>query len=66
MPVTIDAAGNFLTADFENGSGTAAADLFALDPTGKVIASNIASPVYGPFGMVVAGVELPCGAFKLR
>lgn len=66
VPVTIDAAGNFYTADYENGSGTAAADLFALDPAGKIVASSIASQVYGPFGMVVAGVELPCGAYKIR
>jgi outer membrane protein assembly factor BamB len=66
VPVTIDAAGNLYTADYENGSGTAAADLFALDPAGTIIASKIASPVYGPFGMVVAGVELPCGAYKIE
>ena len=66
VPITIDSAGNIYTADYENGSGTAPADLWALTPTGKAIASSIASPVYGPFGMVVAGTVLPCGAYRVK
>lgn len=61
VPVTIDTGGNIYTADYENGSGTAPADLFVFDPTGKIFAQYKTSPVYGPFGMVVASVVLPCG-----
>jgi DNA-binding beta-propeller fold protein YncE len=64
VPVTIDNAGNVYTADYENGSGTLPADLFVFNSNGKVIASRIASDVYGPFGMVVAGTYLPCGAYQ--
>jgi len=66
VPVTIDNAANVYTADYENGSGTAPADLWSFTPTGKVIASRKASPVYGPFGMVVAGTVLPCGAYRVK
>ena len=66
VPVTIDTNENIYTADYENGSGTAPADLLVFDPAGKVIAQHKASPVYGPFGMVVAGAVLPCGAFRLK
>ncbi len=65
VPVTIDNAGNVYTADYENGDGTAPADLYVFDPNGNVIHSVIASEVYGPFGMVVAGTYLPCGAYHL-
>ena len=65
VPITTDADGRIYTADYENGSGTAPADLVAINPDGTVAASLRASPVYGPFGMVIAGVELPCGAFQL-
>ena len=61
VPVTIDTAENIYTADYENGSGTAPADLFVFDPTGKIIAQHKASPVYGPFGMVVAGAVFGSG-----
>ena len=66
VPVTIDTAENIYTADYENGSGTAPADLFVFDPAGKIVAQYKASPVYGPFGMVVAGAVLPCGAFRVN
>ena len=66
VPITTDDEGRIYTADYENGSGTAPADLFILSADGTIIASNLASPVYGPFGMVVAGVVLPCGAYQLE
>lgn len=64
VPLTTDNAGRIYTADYENGSGTAPADLFVFDPAGNVATSRIASEVWGPFGMVVAGAVLPCGAYK--
>ena len=66
VPITTDDAGRIYVADYENGSGTAPADLFLVSADGTVIASYLASPVYGPFGMVVAGVVLPCGAYQLE
>ena len=38
--------------------GTAPADLYVFSPSGQVKASRVASEVYGPFGMVVAGPAL--------
>lgn len=62
VPLTIDGAGNLYTGDFEDGNGTAASDLFVFDPLGNVVASATPSTLHGPFGMVVAGTSLPCGA----
>lgn len=66
VPLTIDNTGLIYTADYENGSGTALADLFVFDSTGAVKASKLPSEIYGPFGMVVAGAVLPCGAYQPR
>lgn len=65
VPITTDAEGRIYTADYENGGGTAPADLVVVNPDGSIAVRLRASPVYGPFGMVIAGVELPCGAFQL-
>ncbi len=62
VPLTIDADGNLYTADFEDGTGSAAADLFIFDQAGAIVAERRPSELRGPFGMVVAGVSLPCGA----
>ena len=64
MPLTVDNAGLIYTADYENGQGTAPADLFVFDAAGTLKASALPSEIYGPFGMVVAGAVLPCGAYK--
>lgn len=64
VPITIDEAGNVYTADYENGSGTAPADLYVFGPDGKLKASRKASEVYGPFGIVIGGTRLPCGAYR--
>ena len=63
VPLTIDNTDRIYTADYENGSGTAPADLFIFDDSGTISATALPSEVWGPFGMVVAGVYLPCGAF---
>lgn len=62
VPLTIDEAGNRYTGDFEDGNGTAASDLFVFADDGTVVASREPSELHGPFGMVVAGTSLPCGA----
>jgi len=62
VPLTIDAAGNRYTGDFEDGNGAAASDLFIFAEDGSVVASRRPAELHGPFGLVVAGVSLPCGA----
>jgi len=62
VPLTIDGAGNRYTGDFEDGTGSALADLFVFDPNGNVVVSREPSELRGPFGLVVAGTALPCGA----
>lgn len=64
VPVTTDDDGNVYTADYENGNGSAPADLFKFDSTGKLLVARKASEIYGPFGIVVAGTKLPCGAYQ--
>jgi len=64
VPITIDEAGNVYTADYETGNGNAPADLYVFGPDGKVKASRKASEVYGPFGIVIGGTRLPCGAYR--
>jgi hypothetical protein len=34
------------------------------DANGTVVHSLEPSELHGPFGLVVAGTELPCGAYK--
>jgi sugar lactone lactonase YvrE len=62
VPVTIDQVGNRYTGDFEDGGGVAASDLYVFAPDGTVVAARQPSELHGPFGLVVAGVSLPCGA----
>ncbi len=62
VPLTVDQAGQIYTGDFEDGNGSAASDLFVFSSTGAVVASRTPSELHGPFGMVVAGTVLPCGA----
>jgi hypothetical protein len=66
VPLTTDNSNRIYTADYMNGNGTAAANMFVFDPTGSVAASRLGSEVWGPFGMVVAGAVLPCGAFRTQ
>lgn len=66
VPLTVDETGRVYTGDFEDGNGSAASDLFVFDATGKVVASRQPSELHGPFGMVVAGTKLPCGAYQPR
>lgn len=64
VPLTVDQAGQVYTGDFEDGNGNAASDIFVFAATGAVVASLTPSELHGPFGLVVAGTELPCGAYK--
>lgn len=62
VPLTIDQVGNRYTGDFEDGAGAAPSDLYVFAPDGSLVASRVPSELHGPFGLVVAGVSLPCGA----
>lgn len=64
VPLTVDQSGLIYTGDFEDGSGAAASDLFVFDSTGAVTSSIQPSELHGPFGLVVAGTVLPCGAYQ--
>lgn len=64
VPLTVDQAGLIYTGDFEDGNGNAPSDLFVFDSTGAVTSSAQPSELHGPFGLVVAGTELPCGAYQ--
>jgi hypothetical protein len=64
VPLTVDKNGLIYTGDFEDGNGTAPTDLFVFDSTGAVTSSVQPSELHGPFGMVVAGTVLPCGAYQ--
>lgn len=66
VPLTVDQAGNRYTGDFEDGAGNAPSDLFVFAPDGSLVASREPSELHGPFGMVVAGTSLPCGAVPPR
>lgn len=58
--LTVDNAGNIFTADFENGIGTAPADIYRFSPTGSASVSIKDPQLYGPFGLAIAGA-LPGG-----
>lgn len=62
VPLTIDQQGNRYTGDFEDGNGNAPSDLYVFAPDGTMLAARQPAELHGPFGMVVAGVSLPCGA----
>jgi sugar lactone lactonase YvrE len=64
VPLTVDQGGLIYTGDFEDGNGNAPADLFVFDSTGAITSSAQPSELHGPFGLVVAGTVLPCGAFQ--
>jgi hypothetical protein len=65
VPLTVDQNGLMYTGDFEDGAGNAASDLFVFDAAGNVSSSLEPSELHGPFGLVVAGTELPCGAYQV-
>lgn len=61
VALTVDSLGNIFTADFENGSGTSAADIFRFAPDGSSFISFNDSNLFGPFGLAIAGTVLPGG-----
>lgn len=58
VPLRVDNDGNIYTADYENGSGTAAADIFRFTPDGKEYITKNDPGLFGPFGLVISGTVL--------
>jgi len=58
VPVRVDNEGNIFTADYENGQGTAPADIYRFSPDGSTFDTINDPLLYGPFGGVVSGVVL--------
>ena len=58
VPVRVDNDGNIFTADYENGSGTAPADIYRFSPDGSTFDMINDPGLYGPFGGAVSGVVL--------
>ena len=59
VPLTVDNWGRVYTADYENGQGTAPADIFRFSPEGELEVWVNDSGLLGPFGLVVSGTVLP-------
>jgi sugar lactone lactonase YvrE len=59
--LTVDNDGNIFTADFENGIGSAPADIVRFSANGSTSVSIKDPQLYGPFGLAIAGTTLPGG-----
>jgi len=59
VPLTVDNWGRVYTADYENGSGTAPADIFRFSPEGELETWTNDPGLLGPFGLVISGTVLP-------
>lgn len=59
--LTVDNAGNIFTADFENGIGSAPADIYRFSANGSTPFSIKDPQLFGPFGLAIAGTALPGG-----
>lgn len=58
VPVRVDNDGNIYTSDYENGSGTASADIFRFTPDGSAYIETNDPLLYGPFGLAISGTVL--------
>ncbi|MCB9706689.1 MAG: hypothetical protein H6711_32895 [Myxococcales bacterium] len=58
VPLRVDNDGNIYTADYENGTGTAPADIFRFTPDGKEFITSNDPGLFGPFGLVISGTVL--------
>lgn len=59
VPLTVDHDGSIIVADFENGAGTSAADLFRFSHDGSSYVTANDPNLFGPFGLALSGVPLP-------
>jgi len=58
VPLRVDNEGNIYTSDYENGSGTAPADVFKFSPEGLLLVSKNDAGLLGPFGLAISGTVL--------
>lgn len=58
VPLRVDNSGNIYTADYENGQGTAAADIFKFNSTGELVKQINDPGLFGPFGLAISGTVL--------
>ena len=61
VPVTVDNRGQIYVADFENGGGTASADICRFSPDGSTFITVNDPGLKGPFGLAISGTVLPGG-----
>jgi hypothetical protein len=61
VPLTIDNSGRIFTGDFEDGLGSLSADLIRFSPDGSSFITVNDPGLFGPFGFVIAGIQLPGG-----
>jgi len=59
VPVTVNNAGQIFVADFQNGAGSASADIFRFSADGSSFITVNDPALFGPFGMAIAGADLP-------
>ena len=59
VPLTVDNSGRIYTSDYENGSGTAPADIFRFTPDGAEYITINDPDLFGPFGLAISGTILP-------
>jgi hypothetical protein len=59
VPLTVDNWGRIYTADYENGAGTAPADIFRFSSNGAEYITVNDPGLYGPFGLAISGTVLP-------
>lgn len=58
VPLRVDNNGNIYTADYENGQGTAPADIFKFNSAGELVAQINDPGLFGPFGLAISGTVL--------
>ncbi|MCP4871365.1 MAG: hypothetical protein GY898_21860 [Proteobacteria bacterium] len=58
VPVRVDNEGAIYTADYENGTGTAPADIFKFAPDGSSWITRNDPDLFGPFGGAISGTVL--------
>jgi len=58
VPLRVDNLGRIYTADYEDGSGVSAADVFVFSPVGKLLHTINDKGLRGPFGLAISGTVL--------
>jgi hypothetical protein len=61
VSITIDSLDRIYVADFQNGVGSKGADIFMFNPDGTLSTYTTDPNLRGPFGLAIAGTNLPGG-----